>query len=219
MEELRQQTDETIWRLCLKGDRKAFKELYNRYYPLLFNYGCKFSSNREMVRDCVQNLFIKLIQRHQSLCETQVVKGYLLKAFRNHLYDSIKQENARNALFPSYSDMAFTVGAENDFSSGEQDVSDSIIIMRLAFLELTTRQQEILYLYYVLESSHADISSILNINYQSSKNLLFRSILKLRECFFQKSKEFKVNKSDIADEYSADSISDNPNWFYLWSAK
>ena len=45
---------------------------------------------------------------------------------------------------------------------------------------LPSRQQEILYLYFVVELDHSEIASLLNINYQSSKNLLYRALLKLK---------------------------------------
>ena len=46
--------------------------------------------------------------------------------------------------------------------------------------ELTHAQ----YLYYVKELSHQEISAILGMNPQSSKNLLSRTLARLREFFF-----------------------------------
>ena len=40
------------------------------------------------------------------------------------------------------------------------------------------------YLYYVKELSHQEISAILGMNPQSSKNLLSRTLARLREFFF-----------------------------------
>ena len=55
-----------------------------------------------------------------------------------------------------------------------------------AFSRLSPHQQEIIYLYYVNELKHEDIAEILGINYQSSKNLLFRSLSKLKKINFEK---------------------------------
>lgn len=55
-----------------------------------------------------------------------------------------------------------------------------------AFSRLSPHQQEIIYLYYVNELKHEDIAEILGINYQSSKNLLFRSLSKLKKIYFEK---------------------------------
>ena len=53
-----------------------------------------------------------------------------------------------------------------------------------AISRLSGRQREILYLYYVKELSHQEISAILGMNPQSSKNLLSRTLARLREFFF-----------------------------------
>lgn len=179
-------TEKSLWRACLKGNNKAFEKLYKLYYPLLYNYGRKFSSEDELVRDCIQNLFVKLIQSHQSLSDTPSVKGYLLKAFRNHLYDTLRRQTAYNEMFmPCMEDVLSFETGENA-TTAEEDSQESIWAIREAFGELSSRQQEILYLYYIVEANHNDIATALNINYQSSKNLLARSLAHLKELFFRK---------------------------------
>lgn len=179
-------TEKSLWRACLKGNNKAFERLYRLYYPLLYNYGRKFSPDEELVRDCIQNLFVKLIQNYWSLSDTPSIKGYLLKAFRNHLYDALRMQTAYNEMFlPCIEDILSFETGENAIGM-EEELQDNIPAIREAFRELSSRQQEILYLYYVVEAKHNDIATALNINYQSSKNLLARSLARLKELFFQK---------------------------------
>lgn len=52
--------DKVLWNLLVKGDQKALEILYQRYYSLLLNYGLKCSTDRELVKDCIQDLFINL---------------------------------------------------------------------------------------------------------------------------------------------------------------
>lgn len=182
MEKKRMSTeaDEAIWQTCLTGDRKAFEELYNRYYALLYNYGRKFSSDVELVKDCIQNFFVKLIRNHDHLSMTVSVKGYLLKAFRYTLYNALEAKRQQtNFILPCLDDMlAFNSDSlppivNDDFSEDYSSIHEAIKM-------LPSRQQEILYLYFVVELDHSEIASLLNINYQSSKNLLYRALLKLK---------------------------------------
>lgn len=178
-------TENTIWRACLKGDKKAFEKLYRLYYPLLYNYGHKFSSDSELIRDCIQNLFAKFILNYQGLSATPSVKGYILKAFRNHLYDSLRAKRAHEAMFLPCIDELLSFEREGTaFIETDDQPAYRRMIVR-AFKTLSLRQQEILYLYYVSEANHADIAVTLDINYQSSKNLLSRSLAKLKEAFEQ----------------------------------
>ena len=84
--------DERLWIQCINGDIQAFRELYVRFYALLCNYGIRFISDRATVEDTVQDLFVRLIQRHGSLSPTKNLRSYLLKALRNRLYDLMSQK-------------------------------------------------------------------------------------------------------------------------------
>ena len=50
-------SDEKLWESCLKGDKEAFRELYCRFYALLRNYGIKLLPDKNLVEDCVQDIF------------------------------------------------------------------------------------------------------------------------------------------------------------------
>ncbi len=173
------QSDEIIWSLCLKGDRKAFEVLYRRYYPILFNYGRIYSKNTDLVKNCLQDFFVKLMSNHTGLSQTISVRCYLLKAFRNVLYNELKSSLIRSSFLVSCPDDILIVKADQSFLD-EEDLSPQNECLVSALRQLSSKQQEILYLYYIRELSHDEISKLLNINYQSSKNLLFRAIVKLR---------------------------------------
>ena len=177
-----------LWLLCLKGDREAFKEMYCRFYSLLYHYGLKLVSYKELLKVFIKDLFINIIQNHPTLSPTLNVKGYLLKTLRNRIIDTIEKEKRMEDL-EEYGDK-FTV--EDSFLEDEDKNSYSGFLMR-AFSELSSHQREIIYLYYVNELKHEDIAEILGINYQSSKNLLFRSLSKLKKIYFEK-KHFSCKK-------------------------
>ena len=73
--------------------------------------------------------------------------------------------------------------AELRFKKDDVDVKNERRLAK-AISRLSGRQREILYLYYVKELSHQEISAILGMNPQSSKNLLSRTLARLREFFF-----------------------------------
>ena len=177
---MRQKTEEDLWRLCLEGDRKAIEEMYCRFYPLLYNYGVKWISDKELVEDCIQDVFIKIIQNHTHLMPTLSVKGYLLKTLRNKILDCFEKERITEPI-EEYEE-AF---AEEVLMGEAEEGDERTELLLRSFSELSPRQREILYLYYVNELTHEDIARLLGINYQSSKNLLFRSLSKLKKIFIQ----------------------------------
>ena len=71
-------------------------------------------------------------------------------------------------------------------SFDDSEADDRAKHLMQVFSQLSSHQQEIIYLYYVNELKHEEIAEIMGINYQSSKNLLFRSLSRLRKLFFKK---------------------------------
>lgn len=177
-------SDEKLWELCLTGDKEAFKEIYCRFYSLLYNYGSKLVSDKDLVKDCIQDIFIKMIQNSQSLSATPNVKGYLIKALRNKLYDALEKERATDDI--SLYEEAFVADDLISLLSFEDNEADyrTRHLMEV-FSQLSPHQQEIIYLYFVNEMKHDEIAAIMGINYQSSKNLLYRSLTCLRKLYLK----------------------------------
>lgn len=169
-------SDLEIWDLCVKGNKKAFEQLYLRYYELLYNYGMKIIDNRFIVSDTIQNLFINLITKYQRLSKTDFVKGYIILSFRNLLFDTLKKRD----ILSNYTEISdtFSISSLDDYFESEEIM---LLQIKKSFQELSSRQQEILYLFYVRNLTHKEISVVLEINIQSSKNLLNRSIIMLKE--------------------------------------
>src|SRR5690606_14004714 len=81
-----------LWKAFRGGDEVAFSEIARKYYRSLFGYGIKFSSDREFVKDCIQDLFMELWSKRESIGDTDFVKFYLFKSLRRKIH----KESLRN---------------------------------------------------------------------------------------------------------------------------
>lgn len=171
--------DETLWILLLKGNMMTLELLYRRYYDLLLNYGFKFCQDKELVKDCIQDLFVKLHQS-RNLSETDHVRTYLLRSIKNILMDklsSIKQtEDIEEASFDlkiNDSALAFL------FRKNDDDLRLSRQLLN-SYRQLPENQREAIYLRYIKGLSYKEIAEVLVITPQSSMNLVSRGLSKLR---------------------------------------
>lgn len=171
--------DMKLWTAFRNGNEKAFSTIFNEHAKALFCYGTKFVADKELVKDCIQDLFVKLYNNRQNLSQTNNIRLYLFRALKNRLLDEIY--TCKETVSLSY---------QNDFpelkNSEEVEEENWIQTLRIRQLKkgienLTPRQREAIYLRYTLEMPLDDISSLLEMNYQSVKNLLHRSIEKLRK--------------------------------------
>ncbi len=178
---IEQTDDATLWHLLIEGNRKALEVIYQRYYSLLLNYGLKCTSDRELIKDCIHDLFVHLYQNKQISIDNISVRAYLLRALKNNLLNKlVGQERERESLDTSL----FEIPTDEDlfermFPQNDRDFTLARHLLK-AITQLPPHQKTVLYLRYVKELSHKEIAAIMDINEQSSMNLTNRALLKLR---------------------------------------
>lgn len=174
--------DNVLWNLLIQGNQSALTVIYKKYYALLLNYGLKYTSDKEIIKDCIHDLFIKIYNNTKLSLTTSNVRVYLLIALKNILFNKlIKQEKETellgNLLFdlPNNDDLFDKMFPQNDHNLS------LALELRKAIFQLPEHQKKVLYLRYIKNLSHKEIAEIMEINAQSSMNLANRAIQKLRE--------------------------------------
>ena len=172
--------DIALWGLLIKGDQKALEILYQRYYSLLLNYGLRCSTDKELVKDCIQDLFISLYQNTHINVTNITDRSYLLKALRNNLTYKL----ATNKEADSLDDSVFHIPLNEDlfeqlFPKNDHDLQLARRLLE-AISQLSPNQKTVLYLRYVQELSYKEIADVMDMNIQSSMNLSSRALAKLR---------------------------------------
>jgi RNA polymerase sigma factor (sigma-70 family) len=174
---------ETDWlRRLQQNDEQALTALMHHYYADLYNYGARFTADDGMVRDCMQEVFISLWQRRETVTTILSPKYYLLRAVKNKVLKSLHKNKTR-------ADGMHLQGDEYDFVLEfsvekfiiEKQVSDEkAAALRRTLQRLSKRQQEVIYLKFYQHLDHAQIAELMNISRQSVYNLIHESIQKLR---------------------------------------
>ncbi|MDR3061856.1 MAG: sigma-70 family RNA polymerase sigma factor [Dysgonamonadaceae bacterium] len=165
--------DSSLWITFKKGDDGAFSQLYENYADLLYKYGIKFIKDQEIVKDCIHDLFIKLYQDREKLPDTNDPLLFLFVSLKNNIIDKLRIETK----YTSYVDTEFYVDFYLEQEENLPDLEEQFLeVMSL----LSPRQKEGIYLRYQLEMSYDEIAALLKISSQSARNLVHRSIEKIR---------------------------------------
>lgn len=172
----------TLWLKFIKGDDKAISKIYIQYINELFDYGCKLAPDRELVKDCIQEVFISLIRNRKNLSESVYLKGYLFKAVKRKIVSEIVKKRNYEEVIQS-DDYRFEIKLEkqNDIGNSDDIEGKRITTIQLAINTLTSRQKEALYLRFYKGMKHKEIASILNLSQQSSRALLSRALNRIKE--------------------------------------
>ena len=86
---LSQFSDTALWNLLIQGDQIALKAIYQKYYALLLNYALKYTSDKELIKDCIHDLFVHLYKNRNISVDTVSVRAYLIKSLRNSLINKL----------------------------------------------------------------------------------------------------------------------------------
>lgn len=161
------------------GDKEFFSNLYDIYVNALFTYGCKITSDYELLKDCIHDVFVKIYNKRRDLNNVLNFESYLFVSLRNKLFDELRK---KKLLSEKQVEDYYPVATENveaDYIVREKENLSNKKVSQLLD-QLSARQKEAITLYYLEEKKYEDICVIMDINYQSLRNLIHRGLTKLR---------------------------------------
>ena len=178
MEQTNNSTD-TLLASFQAGNMAAFSQLYNLHINVLFNYGLKLTIDKELLKDCIHDIFVKLYTKRDELGTIDNLRSYLFISLKNKLCDELRRRMYMSDTAVEEVSISTPTDVEDDYMEEEQRKNEFSLVRRLLD-QLSPRQREALTLYYIEEKKYEDICEIMNMNYQSVRNLMHRGLTKLR---------------------------------------
>ena len=180
-------TNYNLWLRFKEGDDDALALLFKKYADDLYSYGLKIYNNDSLVKDCLQEVFIQLIDKRKKIEITPYTHIYLFRSLRNKLFEELRSENRKQNILNNLSVKE---------SLEEKDVEQLLIQseerksihneLNTALQKLTKRQKEIIYLKYTECFSTVEIAELLQIDNASVRKLLYRSLKSLKKALGKK---------------------------------
>lgn len=179
MSESNNENEIQLWKSFKEGNSEPFVTIFKNYYSALYYYGCKMTRDTNLVEDVIQDLFVDL-WRNAGKANIKSLKAYLFTAFKFKLLKALKEAGKSTTLPDGEKEITFEISHELVIIDKEQN-EELKQKMALAMSELTVRQSEIIYLKFYLNLSYEEVSKIMEISYQASRNLLYQSIKVLKK--------------------------------------
>lgn len=165
----------------VNGNHAAFSKLYNLHVNMLYNYGCRLTTDMELLKDCIQDVFIKIYNKQNELDTVQNFKSYLLISLKNKLCDESRKRIHLSDAAVEELDVIATENVESDYIAAEKTNQTNTFVAKM-LEKLSPRQRTAIEMYYIEEQKYEDICVAMQMNYQSVRNLIHRGMLKLRAC-------------------------------------
>jgi RNA polymerase sigma factor (sigma-70 family) len=169
--------DQVLWQQFLNGDLAAYAVIYKKYFVVLLQYGSKITTDKDLVKDCVQDLFVKIWNNRERLTATTSIKYYLFTSLRNKLLDYLRSNRHKlTTSFSVHTDHMIEEIAVPDLG----DVTKTEQVLK-AITRLSKYQQSLLHMKFNEERSNVEIAEELGITIQSVYNAVFKTLRFLRK--------------------------------------
>jgi len=131
-----------------------------------------------LIQDCIHDLFIDLYKYRSRLRSTNNIKSYLFLSLKRKIIKVLEQKGKFLSL--EADNLSFTYRLFDDIGDDNLVKAERFELLDKAMNKLGNRQREAIYLRYVVGLGYDELGEILDLNYQSARNLIYRGIEKLR---------------------------------------
>lgn len=180
--------DADKWTEFIGGSETAFDFLYDKYFALLYGYGMQFCTDKSVIKDCIQDLFIELWSKKSRLTTVKSVKYYLYKSLRRKIIKTISQKDSlslEHEMLPVEFNLQTAFSGEAAMMEKEV-IQDNERKIQWALKRLTARQKEAVFLKFYENLSYHEIASIMNLtDAKYARKLIYRSLVELKATLYK----------------------------------
>lgn len=173
--------DETLWKGMMRGDREMFLALYRKYYHSLLFIGLKEVRDAHLVKDVIQQQFLYLWEKRESVSEARDVRAYLITTFLRKLSADWRKSERSGNLMVAWSNLAeqqVPSPEEMLILRNERNELYSVLMERVNALPV--RQKELIVMRFYEGLSYEEIVQRTGLTYRTVYNKVHEAIKKLR---------------------------------------
>lgn len=173
-------TDMEIWEQFRDQDEMAFIFIYSEYYHKLVQYGWQFTRDKQLIEDCVQDLFIYLRKKRSRLGKLNTrISVYLMCSYRRLILE-YKKKLEKDIIAFNQQKIEFEFSFEKEIIDEDTTLYNQKLIQN-ALANLPIKQREVIYYLYYQNLSYEEIRVIMKVtNIKTIRNVLYRSLSSLR---------------------------------------
>ncbi len=170
-------TDSELASLLKNGDQYAYTQIFERYNELLLRHAYRLLENRSEAGDIVQDIFLIIWQKRESIVFKTALSAYLYRSVRNHIFDLISHQKvvARYAeSIGTFMEQGYTL---IDDRIREKELAG---IIEKEIAALPPKMREVFLLSRQEEYSYQEIAGQLNITHRTAKQQVYNAVKTLK---------------------------------------
>ncbi len=175
-------SDLEIWKSFNLSDEAAFNYIYRTYIKDLYRYGCQYSKDGDLVKDCIQNLFIYLRRKRGELSEVHNIRAYLYRCIQTEISKNRKNEARYKGVDTDSPTFAFLIEVSPETTLINQESAHrQHELLSKSLNQLSPKQRKALLLFYEDGLSYREISALMEFSeVKTARKLIYRAIASLK---------------------------------------
>ena len=168
-----------------------FRLLFRELYDPLGKYACKLVLDHDIAEDIVQEVFVRIWEKHQSIIQSPQVRPYLYRAVRNTCFNHLGAQ--KRMQVSSLSDTELSEEEMTTWTVTEGPDDDEIPnyreLLKKGIEQLPEKCREIFLLSRTGNLSNQEIADNLGISIKTVNNQTWKA-MKLLKAFVHKAKSW-----------------------------
>ncbi|NCB07184.1 MAG: sigma-70 family RNA polymerase sigma factor [Bacteroidia bacterium] len=167
-----------IWDKFKSGDQKAFEIIYNEYVDVLYAYGSKITSDKSLVEDSIQDLFIDIYTYNIGLRKPESLEFYFFKTLKRIIIRKIKEKNRFS--YPEHLleqfDLCFHFEKEE-----KEPLEEQLLLLQKELQQLDSKKRELIFLKFNSGLTYVEIGKLLELKPDTVKKQVARLLQFIRK--------------------------------------
>ncbi len=169
--------DTALVSLLNTGDHDAFAEIYNRYVELLYRHAHKVLNDTDACNDVVQDVFLAVWNKHETLQIKDSLSAYLYRAVRNRVLDYVSRQVVADRYVDSIRDFASQGLCLTEESIREKEL---LALIEAEKAKLPPRTRHVFELNREQDLSYKEIGEQLHISEKTVKKQVHNALRAIR---------------------------------------
>lgn len=172
-----------ISNILKNGDAEGFSKIFSEFHTPLYEYSKRYISDPDDAEDIVQNVFIKVWEKRETIVVKSSFKAYLHKMVTNLCLNTLKQQEVKNEYVQELKIRLLEEDNRRimeDVDSGGLMETETLNKLRLVIEELPDNCQKIFKMSRFSAMKNKEIAYDLNISVRTVETQIYRALKLLR---------------------------------------
>lgn len=175
--QIKSEKEQILLRAVAAGDQQAFKQLFDEYWDNIYGVAFTLTRSREIARDMVQEIFVRLWLMRETLEEKDNFRNFLFIVARNHIFSELRKKSRQPAFVAELEEYF----SESPFHADHPALyKESAALLNAAVARLPEQQRQVYELSREEGWSQEQIAAHLNISRNTVKTHMSRALTAIR---------------------------------------